>query len=264
MKRFSPYFLIPVICVLAFSCDNAYLMEESYFGESSLIAISPSWEAYDYEIKCQGVGNAGFTIKQAPEWLNVSSPTGLFINNTALLNCKANKCGDFSETGIYYSYLTLSVEGKGNLAVPVAYITEGNPTIEVESPINIDYSGRMLLQVKNTGKGILLCYIAQYPTWLTLYKSVENTSFIIPSNGQEHLQFDYNSDVPVSENLSGKIVLVTNEKNKPTVEISVQIDLGNPMIYSNIPDAIDFGRTETKRQFMFYNQGRLAKVRFFY
>ena len=255
MKRISLYILIPVIYLLAFSCDNAFLLEESFFGESSLIAISPSWEAYDYEIQCQGVGNAGFTIVQAPAWLNVSAVTGQFMNSTALLNCKANTYSDFSETGIYYSYLTLSVEGKGNLAVPVAYITEGNPVIEVESHVNIDYNGRMMLPVKNTGDGILLCNIAQHPAWLTLNQSAKNTAYIIPSNGQEYLQFNFNPDVPLSEDISGKIVIVTNDKDKPVVEVSVQMDLGNPMISSNVPGTIDFGRTETTRSFYFYNQG---------
>ena len=255
MKRFNQYILIPVICILTFSCDNAFLTEESFFGESSLIVVSPNWEATDYEIYCQGVGNAGFTIVQAPEWLNVSASTGRFVNNIAILNCKANTYVDFSKTGIYYSYITLSVEGKGNLAVPVGYITEGNPVIEVKNHLTIDYGGYIGLPIENTGNGILLCYIAQYPAWLTLRQDVENPVCIIPSNGQEFLHLYYNWDVPFQEDFSDKIIIVTNDKNKPVVEVTVQMDLGYPTINAYGSVIMDFGRTETTRFFSFYNQG---------
>ena len=258
MKSFKQYICLSVIFAVACSCSNDFLIEESFIDETSPIFISPHWEAGDYTIYCQGIGSSKFTIVHAPTWLDISAPIGQFIDNTTLLHCKAKTCRDFSEIGIYYSFITLSVEGIGKLSVPVAYITEGNPCFETATFVTLNPNNGYIfvLPVTNTGNGILLWYIDQHPAWLTLNDTTEdNFIHILPSNGRQNLHVSYNADVLMSENTSGKIVLITNDVNNPVVEITVQMDFGTPVFISWQSGTIDFGRTETTRPYSFSNQG---------
>jgi len=261
MKNLISHFTVSIVLLLVFSCNNDFLKNDpAFFAESSTIVISPAWPAQDYSILCEGIGNAKFTISHAPEWLDISSQSGQFTNNIAILNCKAKVHKDFSEIGVYHSFVTLSVEGKGNLAIPVIYFIEGNPAIEVASSLNLGYNnwnnlffGQLL--VKNTGNGILFWEILELPEWLTNEQNNNNYNpYVLGQNGQGMVTISYNPNVPFQENLSGKIVLITNDKNKPVVEIDVKVDWGNPVLDTWDPN-IDFGRTETTRYFSISNQG---------
>jgi len=261
MKNLYQYVTVLIVLLHTFSCSNDFLKEElKFFGESSPIVISPDWEAGDYSIYCQGVGNARFTVADAPEWLKISSMYGQFTNSYATLNCKANAFGAFSEIGIFYSYMTLSVEGKGNMAIQAVYIVEGNPVIETQNSMTIHYhstSYKLTLPVQNTGNGILFWSVADHPDWLNFYSNIgwdstNEISGIIPPNATDAFYLSYNPNV-YSENLSGKIVIASNDKNKPFVEI--EIDLGNPALNTLESGTINFGRAETTQQFSFSNQG---------
>jgi len=241
MKNLIRFFTVPIVLFLAFSCGNQFLEEsvQTSLEDVSTIFISPDWDAKDYVIFCQNVGNAKFKVTHTPDWLIISSSSGQFVNNVAALNCKAKVHSAFSEMGIYHSYITLSIEGKGNRVLPVTYITEGNPVIETENRLTMDYDNTYntmfsLLTVRNTGKGILFWRVVEHPDWLKVYNNDELvdptvSGIIIPQNATYTLRLECNPSI-LSENQSGKIVLVSNDKNKPVVEIEVQIDQGNPVI----------------------------------
>ena len=270
MKNTIQYIAVSLVISLAFSCGNDFLTDEpTFISEGSPIVISPEWETQDYEIYCEDVGNAEFTVAHAPSWLTISSPSGQFINHVATLNCKANVYKDFSKIGMYHALITLSVEGKGNVAIPVLYIVEGNPVIEIANSVTISYdnpNGSSLL-IKNAGNGILMWSVIQRPEWLLMYGEMYESSviedysvYVSPSNGQSFIYLSLDPTVSFSENLSGKILIQTNDKNKPIVEVEVEIDvemnLGNPSLYIwDEYSTIDFGRTETSLYFNFSNQG---------
>jgi hypothetical protein len=261
MKNLIQYIIITIGLLLAFSCSNDFLTKEPELAslESSTIIISPAWTEGDYSIYCQGVGNAKFTVAHAPSWLTVSPLSGQFINGIATLNCKANAFCDFTEIGIYNAFLTLSVEGKGNIAIPIVYIVEGNPIIETASRLTVKYdSFNSELSVKNTGRGILIWNIAELPKWLSLNYSGSNNRSpnLLPQGGEASMYLSYNSDILFQENLSGKIVIVCNDKNKPQVEVEVQMDWGNPLFQYDGYNIMNFERTETIRLFEFSNQGK--------
>ena len=267
MKNLIQNISVSIVLILAFSCSDDFIKDEpNVFREINPIVISPDWQAQDYAILCDGVGNAKFTVVHAPAWLKISNRSGQFTNNVAMLNCKANTHKDFSEVGIYHSMITLSVEGKKNRAVPVMYINEGNPKIEIASRVTVSYDNpnSASLLVKNTGEGILLWTVIQRPKWLLIYDDMYGTSdiiedysvFVLPANGTKYVKLSFNPSATYSENLSGKIVIQTNDKNKPAVEVDVQMNMGNPSLDTSWQSGIiDFGRTETIRNFSFANQG---------
>ena len=265
MKNLFQYITVLIVLLHTFSCNNDFLTEESninIINEISPIVISPDWEANDYSIYCQGIGNAKFTIADVPAWLKISSASEQFTNGYATLNCKANVFGVFSEIGMYHTYMILSVEGRGNVAVPVVYIVEGNPVIATENSLTISYDLTLSTSpflIENTGNGILFWSVVDHPDWLkinnqSIYKN--EVARFLPPNNTVTLYFSYNSDIPYSENLSGKIVIESNDKNKPFVEIEIQVDLGNPNLQTHGEfGTINFERTGTTAEFWFSNQG---------
>ena len=268
MKDMVHHITVFIIISLAFSCSNDFLKDETErtFSESASIVISPDWDAQDYVIHCPDVGNAKFKVVQAPDWLKISTRSGQFANGFATLNCKANTHDEFSEVGIYYSYMTLSVEGKGNQTILIAYMTEGNPVVETESNSTIDFNFYGGVSVRNTGNGILLLSVVELPEWLSLYEynGGENVTFIaieeypaivLPPSRESFIPLRFNQTVPLSENLSGKIFLITNDKNRPVVEVDVQFDLGSPQLRYYSSDHLDFGRAETIIEICFSNRG---------
>ena len=254
--------MVSIALFLTFSCGGGFLKDEpTLFGESAPIIVS-SGEMQDYTVYFQGVGNAWFTISYAPAWLEIANKSGQFINDVTIINCKVKTNSDFSNVGIYNGHITLSVEGKGNVAIPVMYIVEGAPIIATPQnfPISYKNSHNLQLLVENTGEGILLWSVSEHPEWLLLNygtSAIEShTVNITPPNGQSAISLSVNSSASFSDKPAGKIVIQSNAQNSPTVEIEVELNMGAPSLY--IPKEygiIDFGQTETTRQIWFTNQG---------
>ena len=76
------FLYITVLCLFftAFSCSNDFLNEnieqEGVSSGDSEIFILPDWDMDDYQFTCANVGNAEFTVKNAPKWLEVETTTG--------------------------------------------------------------------------------------------------------------------------------------------------------------------------------------------
>lgn len=239
MKYLVLHITVLVIILIAFSCNNDFLSDklEHVSPEYASIVISPDWPAQDYSMYCPDAENAKFKIVQKPNWLKIVSTSERFFNGFATLNCEANTNHEFSEIGFYYTYLTLAVEGIGNRSFLIAYITEGDPVVETEHQITIDRTFRGLVPVRNTGNGILLLSILQLPEWLSLMGNDGNPIsieeypvLVLPPDSNEDIPFLINQTAPNSGKHSGKIIISSNDKNKPVVEIDIQIDLGNPVV----------------------------------
>ena len=249
MKNLSRFLTILIVLSLVFSCNDDFLNESVQTSQEdvSTIFISPNWVADDYIIYCPGVGNAKFRVAHAPAWLDISSSLSSerFFDNRAVLNCKAKVHNVFSEVGIFHTYLTLSIEGKGNRVIPIAYINEGNPVIETI----ISYDN-VRLSIKNTGNGILFWQIGDYPDWLLL--SDENTNYILLQNEKVNVNFSFNPNSSLQDILSGKIVIESNDKNNPKIEVEVEVDF-NPVIEVANSMTINFQS--------FYGKGSMLTVK---
>ena len=266
MKNPVKYILVGFLITIVFSCNNNFLNDGVDLSNNADagIYISPEWGTADYTIHVPMAGNAKFSIVKSPDWLQVNTPSGQFINDVATINCSASVCKDFSAVGIYNSVMILDINGKGKSLVPVSYITEGNPVIETERDIimQYDYYGsyaHAFLNISNSGEGILLWGIAEKPEWITLALPggttlPDQTRYPLPQGSSITLDLSYNNSSIPSSDLSGKIVITSNDKNNREKVINIRFNMGNPSL-SCYYNQLNFGRTEVTQTMEFSNQG---------
>jgi len=260
MQRIIQNTILFTILSLLTGCTNDFLNENltsvtSPIGVSN-IYISPDWPASDRQFKLPMVKDADYEIVSKPSWLTVGSNTGHLSDSIALVECSAKKNSVFSEVGVYMDFMTVKSDGK-NYKVPVAYVTEGNPTVAVQSSITLSYStyGYPYLQIQNTGLGILIWNFTSMPAWLAV-----DTARIVSSGLYISQYNSYNIPLKIipgkntSGALAGTIVLSTNDKAHPSVSINVTTDLGTPQLNIST-SAISFASTETSKAITFGNYG---------
>ncbi len=245
------------LVILITGCSDAFLNENiekvSVPVCNSNLYISPQWDSSDYTFGLTGLGSEEYTIVSKPSWLNIEPMNGHFLNGSAVVNCSVSEFDEYKATGIYLENMTIKVSGT-EYKVPVAYISEGNPKIQVANSMSIqnDHSS---LQIKNTGSGILIWDVVSMPDWL----AIDTTSLTL--NGlflEEYTSYNIPLKIQPNQNsiglLNGTIVLSTNDKQRPEVSISVSIYFGTPSlnIYTN---DINFGTTEISKFLTFGNYG---------
>ena len=143
MQRIIQNTILFTILYLLTGCTNDFLNENltpvtSPVGVSN-IYISPDWPGSNRQFKLPLLKDADYEIVSKPSWLTVGSSTGHLSDSIAAVQCTATKNSVFSEVGVYMDFMTVKADGK-NYKVPVAYITEGNPTVAVQSAVTISYS----------------------------------------------------------------------------------------------------------------------------
>ena len=268
MKPLIQYILTTLLCAAVFSCSNSFLKDDFDLSTTadSGIYLSPQWEAADYPIQVPMAVNAKFSITKHPDWLKVNTPSGQFNDGVAIINCSASVRNDCSATGIYNASMTLNIEHIGTCLVPVSYISEGNPAIQVDPNITLQYGyyssyNDVNLDISNSGDGILLWKITEKPDWLTINFQgrttlPNNTLYPLPQYGTVSLDISYQSDsIPTSE-MQGKIVITSNDKTHNKIVVNVSFNLGTPSFYFELYDTgINFGRTQTSIDESFSNYG---------
>jgi len=242
------------------SCSNDFLNENLSpdsltIGESN-IYISPDWQSTNFMFKLPSLKDADYEIISNPAWLKIDSVSGHLSDSIAIVQCSAEKNSVFSAVGVYMDFMTVKAEGK-NYKVPVAYITEGNPTVQVESSVSLSFSnyGYPYLRIQNTGLGILMWNIISMPDWLDVdVTRLESGGVYIPQYNSYNIPLIIKPGENASGSLTGTIVLSTNDKEHPSVTINVTTDLGIPQlnIYTN---AINFASAETSKALTFSNYG---------
>ncbi len=257
MNHFLKIIILLSSTITFFSCNDEFINDKLNISgvAASAIIISPEWDADDYQFKCDGVKNADFSIISKPDWLILDSNSGKFADSIATIHGSANPEPRFSKIGFYVDQMIVNASGK-QYAVPVYYITEGNPSVKVDRVFEIASTNyNNVLQISNSGDGVLLWDIVSMPDWLTVNMGQFNPmSLILGKGAAASLPFTFNIHAAVQNNLKGPIVLKTNDKNNPLVEIAVSANLGSPELYiSNIQ--IDFGSSETTKTTQIYNQG---------
>jgi len=264
MQHIKNIILFTSFCLLT-GCSNDFLNEnltpDTLPMGLSNIYISPDWESSDYAFMLPSVKDVAYEIVSKPSWLNIDSMDGHLSDSVAIVECSATKNPDFDAVGIYVDFMTVKADEK-DYKVPVAYITEGNPTIQVQDTMTLSYStdGYTSLQIQNTGSGILFWEITSMPDWLVLDTSrLESNGIYIPPYYTYDIPLLLKSGEVISGSLTGKIVLSTNDKEHPSVTINVTADLGTPHLSINT-NTINFSFTETSKTLAFsnYGNGRLV------
>ncbi|MCL1934344.1 MAG: hypothetical protein FWF53_11105 [Candidatus Azobacteroides sp.] len=266
MKNFIQYISLGFFCIIVFSCNNDFLSkvpEISSLTATSEIIVLPNGESKDYSVRVPTVGAAGFKVVEFPDWLNVYTKSGQFSDDVATINCAASVRNEFSGTGVYKSSIVLNIEGYGNILIPVSYVTEGNPAIEVESNLAFQYSvyynnGNASLVIRNGGEGVLLWSFAEMSDWISvnnpgkIFDSTNNYTFMILPFEESVIDLSCSIESFVSPDAQGKIVIRSNDKNNGETTINVSCDLGDPILgCSN--NRLDFGQTDVTRLLNIYN-----------
>lgn len=242
------------------ACSNDFLSENLISGTSpvgaSTIYISPDWPSANYMFKLPPLKNADYEIVAKPSWLNTGSTTGHMSDSIAVVQCSAQKNAAFSTVGLYMDFMTVQSSAM-KYKVPIAYITEGDPTVQVQNPVALSYNSfsSPSLPIKNTGLGILIWNIASMPDWLAVDTTkVESSGLYITQNSSYDIPLLIKPKLITTGNLTGIIVLTTNDKKHPRINISVSADLGTPQlnIYTN---TINFALNETSKSLTFSNSG---------
>lgn len=256
MNHFLKIILIISSAFTFFSCNDDFVNEKLEVSgvATSAIILSPEWDAGDYQFKCQGVKEGGFTITAKPEWLVLESNSGEFHDSIATIHASANVEPLFSKTGIYNDQMMMKADGK-TFAVPVYYINEGNPTVMVVKTITIsDNNFNDALHISNSGDGILFWDIISTPDWLAVDRSHLSASSLLLEQGDDvNIPLTFNIQAVTQSNLTGTIVLKTNDKNNPLVEIAVSAYLGTPKL-SLTSTTIGFGSSGTTQTTWISNQ----------
>ena len=261
MKNIFQKAIFAILLLTVAGCSNDFLNENieknaQPAGEST-IYISPTWEASNYQFMLPNAGNADFVIETTPSWLNIGSTRGTLVNGVATIHCSTTKHSDFDKTGIYLDKIQVTANGT-TFFVPVAYINEGNPKIQVERTLTIGYNSYYSphLHIENTGNGILLWDIISMPQWLSIdMNNINLSGIIIPQHNSYSLPLTFDSEALLAGELTGSIVLKTNDKNNPEIEIIVTADLGTPQLNLWKIYQLDFGITETSKALEMRNYG---------
>jgi len=240
MKNLVQYISACFFCAIIFSCSDNFLTRESYVTvtDASEILISPEWEAKDYYFYIPNTGNAMFYVVKTPDWLHVQTVSGRFENNIATIHCSASAQSNFSEIGIYKSFMLLDIEGTGNTQIPVAYINEGKPEISAETNLMLQYdngycSGHIPLVIKNEGQGILLWSIAEKPEWISIdglddiFHPLNQYEYMILPNEEAVLNLSYHIEFSLLNDSDEKIKIISNDKSNSETVINFQLDEEN-------------------------------------
>ena len=257
MNHFLKIIILLSVTIAFFSCSDEFINQKLDISgvATSAIIISPEWDADDYQFKCDGLSNADFKIESKPDWLVLDSNSGKITDSIATIHGSANPVPRFSKTGIYVDQMMVAASGK-QYAIPVYYIIEGNPSVQVNRVFEISYNNyNNELKISNSGDGVLLWDIVSMPNWLTVNMSQFNLKSVILGKGAAAtLPFTFDVKAAVQNNLKGTIVLKTNDKNNSLVEIAVSANIGTPSLsFSN--KQLDFGSSETTKTARIYNQG---------
>jgi len=260
MQRIIQNIILFTILYMLTGCTNDFLNENltpvtSPVGVSN-IYISPDWPGSNRQFKLPSQKDADYEIVSKPSWLTVGTNSGHLSDSIANVQCTAKKNTVFSEVGVYMDFMTVKAVGK-NYKVPVAYITEGNPTVVVQSAVTLSYStyGYPYLQIQNTGLGILIWNIASMPDWLAVDTArIESGGLYISQYNSYNIPLKVIPGKNTSGTLTGTVILSTNDKAHPSVSIHVTTDLGTPQL-SISTNAINFASTETSKNLTFSNYG---------
>ena len=229
-------------CKKDFLYEKSPLLETDVTSIQSFIVVLPDEDAENCPLIYKNADNLKFKITQKPEWLILDSKEGKFVNDTAWIKCSAKKQAIFSKTAIYYDFMEIKDENGNKYTVELAYVTEGNPQIEVYENINItnyDHTnsftnGKYYTQfflINNKGDGILIWEIVKCPNWLYIAENyhpplkLKKSGILFPYKECDELYYIFISDKK-QENKTGQIIIKSNDKDNPLKIININVNVG--------------------------------------
>ncbi len=249
-----------ILLYLLTGCSNDFLNEnltpDSFTLGISNLYISPDWESSNYLFMLPPIKEADYEIVSKPSWLNVGSVNGQLSDSMAVVHCSASRNLDFQAVGVYLDFMTVRADGL-NYKVPVAYITEGNPEVQVQSTLTLSYNNNYNpnLSIQNIGYGILLWEIISMPDWLVVDTNrLDANALYLSPYETFNLPLRFKLDSLRTGVLTGTVVIATNDKVNPSVTINVTANLGTPQLDLNT-NTVDFSYTETSKTLNLYNYG---------
>lgn len=260
MHRSPLNFVVFALFLLLTGCSDAFLNENLNpttlpVGMSNLV-FSPNWPSGEYTFKLTSLDNVDYQITSKPAWLNISPVNGHISDSVAVVECSAKTNANYSQVGIYRDFLTVKANGREH-KVPLAYVTEGDPKVEVPTSIEFSYSvyDNPSVRIYNAGAGVLIWDVVRIPDWLVIDTfQISQTNVFIMQYENYILPLKLNLNSRFSDVMTGDIVLKTNDKEHPTVSIHASADLGTPQlnIYTT---ALNFASNETSKTLCFSNSG---------
>jgi len=226
-----------ITCKKDFLYEKSPLLEHNTDSIQSFIVVLPDQKAENCPLVFKNKENLKFKITEKPDWLILESNEGVFKNDTAWIKCSAKKVEAFSKVGIYYDGMQIEDENGEKYIVQVAYVNEGNPKIEVPEEINFNnydtYNNYCNFLIRNNADGILIWEIVECPEWLFFTNEIyypssvsEVKSGIIAPNDAYYLVFCFRPTENMQQQMSGEIVIASNDKNNPRKVIKVDVDFG--------------------------------------
>jgi hypothetical protein len=251
--------VLTFLCFLT-CCSKDYLndnltQDATPLGYSN-IYVSPGWLTSDYLIKLPIAKDVDYEIISKPSWIRFDLLSGHLSNGEANVKCSAAINKSFNALGVYIDYLTVKADGK-NYKVPVSYINEGNPKLQVQNTLALSYNSYYIpwLSLYNNGLGILMWKIKSMPDWLAVDTiKLKAYSNFIPPNTELNIPLLFKLNNVSFESMSGSIVLSTNDKDRSEVTINVTGDLGKPELFTRT-DLINYSYSETTKDFTLVNVG---------
>jgi hypothetical protein len=161
----------------------------------------------------------------------------------------------YEKTGIYIDQMLVSSGGK-KYAVPVYYVTEGDPAVQVNRTFEISFNNfNNQLQISNSGNGILLWDIVSMPDWMNVnMQQFDAMSLMLGKDASAFIPFNFDAQKSIQGELKGEIILKTNDKKNELIRISVSVSLGNPKLFF-LTDYLEFASSETTKNYGVFNQG---------
>lgn len=253
-------FVMLAVLTLLTACSNDFLNDNlssvtKPIAQSS-IYLSPDWQSQNYQFKLPELKEAKYEITAKPSWLVIDSVSGHLTDSIATIQCSATKTTKFSEVGVYLDFMTVMVAGI-SYKVPVGYIVEGNPKLALLSNVDLSYAsyGNPVVQIRNEGRGILMWSVRSLPDWLVVDTAkLAFTGMYVSQYSAYDIPLKFVNIENITGNLTGKMVIMTNDKEKARVEVNVTANFGTPSlnIYTN---SIVYTSAETEKYISFSNYG---------
>lgn len=260
MHGLTKYTLIILQLILWGSCSNHFLDENLTSGSnpvgSSNIVVFPDQQPALFAFSLPGQQHGSYRVLSKPSWLTINPRSGLIDDSLAFVECSAKKEDTFNKAGFHLDFMT--VEAAGTVyKVRVVYVNSGQPTVKVADNIVLfDYLTRYPhLTIQNTGPGLLLWEIVDLPTWLVIDTSRFDTGkTLLEESDSYDIPFVFNIKHVTTEDLTGNIVIATNDKAHPQVTVAASVEKGAPSL-SVSKTTIDFTTTTSPIEITLRNNG---------
>jgi hypothetical protein len=223
-KYISPLALLGLLFIVG-ACSNDFLKENTDASSivESVIYVAPGWDEAEWSVNQPAAQNSRYKVMSAPEWLRLASTTGVFSKGVATLKCSATEKKEFSNIGLYNDVIVLEVDNLGKILVPVFYINEGNPMMEVlPTDLTLDDSNgyEAELVIRNVDVGVLFLAILDKPSWVE-FIDLELSDNMLPPNSMTTLRIRYSPESGLTKDTDGQILIAGNDRRQPQHVVNI-------------------------------------------